>query len=81
MVNDYRESHAKVWVANAVQTITHHMNYRWGFLFQLLFYMAKGIYTSGETQFTFSTFYNTVVHRGDVTFSTFMVEVVHILCY
>ena len=35
-VNDYREFHTKVWVANAAQTITRHMNYGWGSSFQLL---------------------------------------------
>jgi len=47
-VNDYHESHTKVWVASVGWTITHRMNYGWGFLFRLLFYAPKGTYTSGE---------------------------------
>ena len=52
MVNDYRESHTKVWVENAARTITRHMNYGWGSSFQLLCYTRKGIYRSGETRIT-----------------------------
>ena len=51
-VNDYRESHTKVLVANVARTITCHMNYRWGSSFQLLCYTRKGIYHSGEIRVT-----------------------------